>query len=75
MESVALQNGYQKLSHGYKKVIIDDGCSIEHFITLFPESKVQLFAYYENGDEKIYDTSIVEMTPDILQTFINVLVK
>jgi hypothetical protein len=76
MEEIILQNGYVKLSHGYKKVTIDDGCSIEHFVTLFSGSKVQLFSYYENSDEgKIYDTSIVEMTPEILQTFINVLVK
>lgn len=75
MENIVLQNGYHKLEHGFKKAIIDDGCSIEHFITLFPNSEVQLFAYYENGDEKIYDTSIVEMTPEILQTFIKVLVK
>jgi len=75
MEEIILQNGYQKLSHGYKKVIVQDGCSIEHFITLFTESKVQLFSFYEDGEEKIYDTSVVEMTPEILQTFINVLVK
>lgn len=75
MESIVLKNGFQKLEYGFKKVTSNEVSSIEHFITLYPPNKVQLFAFCGDEDEKIYDTSIVEMTPDILQTFISVLVK
>ena len=76
MIEIVIKNGYTKLEYGWRKTITVDDCVIDNYITFFGDNRVQLFAYYSNNDEeKLYDTSIVEMTPEILQIFINTLVK
>jgi hypothetical protein len=67
---VIISNGYIQEGYGYKKVTEEN----THWITLFGDN-LQMYAYFteDNECEKIYDTGIIEVSVDELQTLIRVL--
>ena len=65
---ILLKRGYIKESYGYKKVTENN----THWITMFEENKLQMYAYYSEDSEfeKIYCTNVIDnidsLTLDIL---------
>ena len=70
---IITSNGYKEESYGYKKVTENN----THWITLFDNDSLQMYAYFtEDSDgEKEYDTGIVNVSGDELETLIKILVS
>ena len=74
MDKVIVSNGFIQEGYGYKKVTKYN----THWITLFiDKSKLQMYAYFSEDPEleKIYDTGIIEVSKEELETLISVLIK
>lgn len=69
---IITSNGYKEEGYGYKKVTENN----THWITLFDDS-LQMYSYFTEDSEceKEYDTGIVSVSGDELQTLIKVLVS
>lgn len=67
---VVVSNGYEKDHYGYKKTTKEN----IHWITMFDNGQIQMYAYWieDTECEKIYDTGLVNVTEDELQTLIKV---
>jgi hypothetical protein len=70
---IITSNGYEKERNGYKRVTENN----THWITLFSDNSLQMYAYFtEDSDrEKEYDTGIVNVSGDELETLIKILVS
>lgn len=69
---IATSNDYVKEGYGYKKITKDN----THWITFFEkDNTLQMYAYFteDNEFEKIYDTGIIKVSEQELQTLINIL--
>ena len=66
--------GYIKQNYGYFK----PGQFSNHWVTLFENGTLQMYQYEIEGDEfsdsKIYDTSVIKVTPEDLYQLIQILV-
>ncbi len=74
MIDVIFKNGYNQEGYGYKK----ETNTTTHWITLFSDNKIQLYSYFTEDPEgdKVYDTSVLySITPEQLQTLIDILVE
>lgn len=69
---IVLENGYVQSGYGYRKII----GSIHHWITFYPP-KIQMYAYDPENpeDEKEYDSGLVELSEENLETFIKIFNK
>jgi len=69
---IITSNGYKKQGYGYKKVTDDN----THWITLYGDL-IQMYAYFTEDEEreKVYDTGMVKVSNNELETLINVLVN
>lgn len=78
MIDLLTKNGYSKVGYGYKK-LTDSGFGFEiaNWVTIFSSGDVQMYGYNDSDPEgeKDYDTGIVKVTEDQLQTLIDILVK
>lgn len=73
MDKVIVSNGYIQKGYRYKKVTKNN----THWITLFIDKSLQMYAYFSEDPEleKIYDTGIIEVSKEELETLINILIK
>ena len=59
MVEILTAAGYHKEGHGYKKVTESN----THWVTLFGEGELQMYAYASDDDDmdKVYDTGILDV--------------
>ncbi len=70
MIDIILNNGYVESGNGYKRV----SEAYTHWITLFANGALQMYSYFREDPEgdKEYDTGIIYVSIDELQTLINI---
>lgn len=67
------KNGYVESGYGYKRV----SETYTHWITLFSSGGLQMYSYFTEDPEgeKEYDTGIITVSEDELQTLIKIFKK
>lgn len=71
--NTVISNGYKAKGYGYVRKTLEN----THWITLFKSGGIQMYAYFTEDEDcdKIYDSGIIDVSEDELETLIKVLIR